>query len=409
MLAALLAASLAAAAAAGGDERALELRISLKASGLVEREAFDPLPPADRTSGAGLWRLRLEGLGHPGPATTLEAAYEQRLRVESAGAASAAAGPLPLDAPPPYRLRPLDWPIARGTGLAWRHEVDRAAAALRLGPAQLTLGRQAVGWGRGVLFGAVDLFAPFAFLEVDREWRRGVDAARVELRLADRAGAELVVAGAEAAREMAAAGRLRGAAGDLDGEVVAGWRAGDWLLGLAASGALGGAELHGELAAFRAREALPAGGAFGDPRLAFKAVAGASRRLAVGNGLLLLGEYHHSGFGARSAGRLAALLADPGFQRRLLRGDLQIPGRHAAAASASYTFSPVTTASLTALVSPADGSGLLAPQIRLDLSDRVTAVASAVLPFGEAPRGLSLRSEYGATARAGFVQLAVYE
>jgi hypothetical protein len=52
-----------------------------------------------------------------------------------------------------------------------RHEIDRANAQVHLRRADLTIGRQAIGWGRGVMFTSVDLFAPFSPLEVDREWR----------------------------------------------------------------------------------------------------------------------------------------------------------------------------------------------------------------------------------------------
>ena len=414
LAAALLAAVAAAAAGAapepGEEGPPLDLRLSLKATALVERQPDDPVLFPERNAAAGLWRLRLDGAARPAGWALLAAAWETRLRVDSGAAGEgAAAGPLPREAAGPYRVWPLDWSLAAGTGLAWRHELDRAAVELRGGPLRATVGRQAIGWGRGALFGAYDLFAPFAPLEVDREWRRGVDAARVERRLGERGAAELVVAGADRAADMAVAGRLRGAAGDADAELVAGWRAGDWLLGAGASGALRGAELHGELCAYRARDPLPAGGSLGDARLALKAVAGASYSFALGNGLLLLAEVHHSGFGARRAADLGPLLADPAFQGRLLRGDTQIPGRWAVAVTAGYELSPLLAASLAALASPADGSGVAAPQLRLSLSDRLSIVVSGNLPWGKAPAGAALRSEYGATPIAGFAQIAVYE
>jgi hypothetical protein len=44
------------------------------------------------------------------------------------------------------------------------------------------------------LFGAVDLFSPFTPFEADREWRRGVDAVRCDLKLTDRASLDVVAA-----------------------------------------------------------------------------------------------------------------------------------------------------------------------------------------------------------------------
>jgi len=63
--------------------------------------------------------------------------------------------------------------------------------------------------------------------------------------------------------------------------------------------------------------------------------------------------------------------------------------------------------SLALLVSPADGSGVAAPRLRLDPSDRLSVTAGLQLPFGATPREGRLRSEYGATPLSGFVQIAV--
>jgi hypothetical protein len=404
--AALLAAVLAADAPA--TPGSLDLRVSLKSAALVQRVPDDPALFPGRETASALWRLRLDGAARPAGWVALLASWEQRLRVDSAGV-DTVAGPLPAEAPAPYRLRPLDWAIASGAGLSWRHEVDRAAVLLDAGGgSRVTIGRQAIGWGRGVLFGAVDLFAPFTPLEVDREWRRGVDALRAEVALGEHASAELLAVGAARGDDMAAAGLVRGALGNADAELVAGWRAGDWLLGATSSAAAGDAEVHAELCAFRAAAPLPAGGSLGDPRLALKAVAGASNHFALGKGLYLLGESHHSGFGARNARDLAGLVADPVFLRRLLRGDTQIPGRWAAAATASYPFTEVTTASLTALVSPGDGSGAVTPQLRFDLGDALTVTASGIVPFGAGPSGGAPRSDYGATPASLLLQVAVY-
>jgi len=388
------------------QEPPLELRLSLKGAALVQRERT-VAPGAEPNGAAGLWRLRADATVRSAEWIAAAVAYEHRLRVDAGSAV--AAGLFPSAAPGPFRLRQLDWPLARGQGFAWRHELDRAAVVLRGGPATFTAGRQAIGWGKGVLFGALDLFAPFAPLEVDREWRRGVDAARLEIRLPRRMAAELVAAGAERAGEAAVTGRLRGAAGDADAELVAGWRAGDWLAGMAASGALAGAELHGELLALRAREPLAAGGAFARGRGALKAVAGASRRLALGQGLYLLAEYQWSGLGAARPADLPALLQQPSFRDRLLRGDMQLTGRQAAAAMASYEASEVLTCSLTALVSTRDGSGVVAPTVKLDLGDKLTVTASLYLPWGARPEGAVPRSDLGGTPVAGMVQVAIYE
>jgi hypothetical protein len=258
-----------------------------------------------------------------------------------------------------------------------------------------------------VLFGAVDLFSPFTPLEADREWRRGIDAVRADLRLADRVSLDTVAAFGHRLDESAFATRLRGYAGRVDLEIVGGWRARDLLAGLTSSAAVGGAEVHGELAAFRAPEPLPAGG-LGDGRHAIKAVAGGSYRVPVGTGLLVEAEYHYSGFGATRPEDIIRLLSDPAFFTRYVRGDMQILGRHAIALVALQEVSPEYAFAGQWLHNPADGSGVVVPSTTVTFSDRVSLVATVYLPYGRPPEGLTLRSEYGAAALSGFVQLRVY-
>jgi hypothetical protein len=395
------------ASGTAGD-RSFTLRTSLKASALVSHAPDDPVLFPERDSATSFWRLRLEPAVHLGEGITVAAAYEQRLRVFSGSPGLAGLGVLPAETPAPYRVRQLDWQIAGSPRASWRHEIDRAYLGLHLGGANVTVGRQAVGWGRGVLFGAVDLFSPFSPLEADREWRRGVDAIRADIKLADRVSFDAVGAFGESLDASVFAGRLRGYAGKADVELVAGRRARDLFSGVTSSAAVGDVEVHGELAVFRAPDALPAGGLGEDGRVVLKAVAGGSYRFPLGHGVLVYVEYHYSGFGAKHAADVLPLLADAAFRDRYLRGDTQILGRHALAALASYEFSPELAVSGLWLQSPVDGSGVAAPSATVTFSDRLSLVATAYVPYGRPPHGLVLNSEYGAGALSGFLQVRMY-
>jgi hypothetical protein len=351
-----------------------------------------------------LWRFRLEPELRVGPRVTAGVSYEHRLRVSSPSSGLGGAAVLGVEAPGPYRVCQLDWPVTASNGSSWRHEIDRAYVAVDLSKVDVTAGRQAIGWGRGVLFGAVDLFAPFTPLEADREWRRGIDALRADVRLTDRTSLDLVAAFGEGADASVFAARFRGYAGNADLELMAGRRARDLFGGVTISAALGDAEVHGELALFRAPEPLPADGR----RDAVKAVAGASWRLPVGAGLLVHGEYHYSGFAATSAADIPALLADPEFRERYLRGDTQILERHAVAVLGTYEASPEIGVSVQWLHAPLDGSGVLSPSATFTLGDSVSVLAAAYLPYGSAPQAGTLTSEYGAAARSALVQVRIY-
>lgn len=382
------------------------LRSSLKSSGLFSRMPDDPLLFPDRGAAEGFWRFRLEPTVNVNDDVNVETAVEQRVRAFSSESARLS-GVLPAEADAPFRIRQLDWQLASAVHAEWRIEIDRAALHAKTGAVNLTVGRQAIGWGRGVLFGAVDLFSPFTPLEADREWRRGVDAVRADVKLGDRTSIDAVSAFGVDFDHSAFAARLRGYAGKADVEVVGGRRARDMFAGATTSAAVGDAEVHAEFAAFRT-PAEAGSIAFGVERTIAKAVLGGSYRLSVGNGILVYVEYHYSGFGATSAAGILPLLADPVFQERYLRGDTQILGRHAVAALASYEFSPEWTFGLEWLQSPRDASGVLVPSATLTFGDQLSLLVNGYVPFGRTPVGPVLGSDYGAAPLAAFVQLRFY-
>jgi hypothetical protein len=385
-------------ASPAGRDPALGVRWSFKGTGVFAEP-----------SRAGLWRTRVEPSLRMGPRVTFDLAYEHRLRFTrgSDDAAGGGLGVLPAEARPPYRLRPLDWAIHEADDLAWRHEIDRAVLHAQVSRLEVSAGRQAIGWGRGVLFGALDLFAPFTPFEADREWRRGADAVRVEGRLSSRTSADVVLAFDERAASSAYAGRLRGYSRMADIEVVGGRRARDTFGGATSSFAIGPAELHVEAAVFRT-PAAAASALFGAPRTVAKVVAGGSSRLGIGGGLLLHVEYHYSGFGADGARAIGPAMQDPEFRRRVLRGDTQILTRHALAVIVSCEWSPLVAWSAALVQEPADGSGVATPTLTLTFSDRWSFVASGYLAYGRGADGPVPRSAYGSAPHTALVQLRFY-
>jgi hypothetical protein len=389
---------------AGAPAAAFTLRTSIKTSGLVFRSSDAPELFPERTGGESVSRLRLEPAVRVGTTATFTFAYEQQLRYNSAPAGIATAGILPPENAAPFRIRPLEWTMTQASGLVWRHEIDRASARLHRGRADITIGRQAIGWGRGVMFGAVDLFAPFSPLEADREWRRGVDAVRADVKITDRSSLDLVGAFGRTVDQSAFGARMRGYAGPMDVEVMGGRRGEDGFAGVTTSAAVGDAELHGELAAFRVNEPVLGAGA----RMIVKAVAGGSFRVPVGAGILTYVEYHYSGFGATRPEDILALLSNPALAARYVRGDTQILSRHAVAVLALYELSPEISVSGQWLQNPKDRSGVVAPGLTYTFGDRTSVLGSVFVPYGRTPRGGTLRSEYGAASASALFQLRLY-
>ncbi len=382
-------------------EQTLDLVSSLKESILFSED----------DSATGLWRLRFGLDARLSDRSTMEFAYEQRLRtVQEVASQGLVVLPPRVDAP--YRIVQLDNAISTSDAYSYRHEIDRALVAFHYDRADVTIGRQAVGLGRGVLFSAIDVFSPFSPLEIDREWRRGVDAIQGDVRLTDTASVGLVGAFAASWDDSALLGRIRGrsASGLFDGEVVVGKRAEDTMYGGSFSAALGEAEVHGELAFFDTPEAFVDGALFGGDDLVTKAVLGASYTFNVGNGLTVWAEYHFSGFGSGDIAEAQQRLQDPDYVERFLRGDTQIVGRHATAIQASYLVNDLWSLNFVWIANPDDGSGVLTPSINLTLSDKVTIVASLYVPYGDDIDEAGIpQSEYGASPVTAFLQFAIYD
>ncbi|MBI4831747.1 MAG: hypothetical protein HY801_09385 [Candidatus Lindowbacteria bacterium] len=383
--------------------------ITLKATSLLSHAPDDELLFPEQDVATGLFRVRLGLRTKHSDWMNTELAYEQRARASTeAAATTVGAGILPSVAEAPFRITQLDWQLAEADNFSYRHEFDRALVALHPGCGEVTVGRQAIGLGRGVLFGAVDIFSPFSPIEVDREWRRGVDAARVEYRVSDTSSVEAVAAFGESWEESALLGRLRGYVGEVDGELIFGKRAEDEMVGGTISAAVGDAEMHIELAIFDTPEEQPDGGLFGDDTLVGKAVVGSSYTFDVGNGLTLLGEYHYSGFGVKDIEDIQARFFDPIFQERFLRGDTQILGRHAVALRSNYPFSNILSGGILILMSPVDGSGLFSPSAVWDMTQNVSLAVSGFIPWGAEPSNGQLRSEYGSSPASLFLQISAY-
>ncbi len=385
-------------------ERSLTLDTSLKFTGLL-------VNGSDGSDGsAHMERARLRLTGSFSPRETGELAYGIRARRES-GAATVGLLPSALEAP--YRLAQLDWLIS-DTGTEFRHEIDRAFVAYDLEwgerSGRITLGRQAIGLGRGVLFGAVDIFSPFSPTEIDREWRRGVDAARLDLMLTDTLSMDLLAAFGEDFDHSAVIARLRGHSSEsgADAELVVGKRGRDAMIAGTFSRAVGEAEMHLEAALFDVPESEAP--LFYGNHLIGKLVLGGSHVFDAGpGGLWAALEYHYSGFGVRDITDVPARMLDPVFVERLARGDMQMLGQHAVAAQASYELNDAWSMSATWIASPRDGSGVVSPSFTWNVADNATMVISASLPHGAESIAAVPQSEYGALPASIAFQLSIYD
>lgn len=385
------------------------INATLKGATQLASNGQDALLYPQRNTATGLFRLRFHLVAHYGTDWTGEVDYEHQAALTSydyktVPGAGASRGSNRLA----YRVTALRDRIVDEDRVLYVHEIDRLLIAWRPAWGKIQVGRQALGFGRGVLFSAVDLFSPFAPLAVDREWRPGVDAAVVEAHLSDTTSGEALLVGGRDWAESAGLVRLRGYFGRFDAELLAGVRSQDNLAGLSVSSVVGDAEMHGEAAAFRMLRAHPDGEPFGDDRLAVKALLGGSYNFNIGDGVTVVGEYLYSGLGAKDSRRIQELLSRPEYQQRQQRGEMQILSRHAFGVQVTYPIDPTVIGTANVVIGAQDGSGIFSPALRWDPSDGVSVIFSATLPWGRGSKLGNLRSEYGSTPRTVFAQIAWY-
>ncbi len=366
---------------------------TIKVLGLGDRLSR---PGEDATEGALITSLRLRFGGEP----RRWFGYETHLRLEDSLFTRPAAASLP-------GVTEAGGPLFRGFGQgpAWaedehhRLSAEVAYANLRFSyrDADLVIGRQAITFGRSFFWNPTDWLASFTPTEIDREYKAGVDAARLSLALGRTGGAELLYAygdGGERDESALVARAFTNLAG-WDLEVLGGSVWIDDRLGFAFSGDLAGAGLRGELSRHEPRNEASVDDGEKD---FLRATLEADYRWP--SSLFLIMELHYNGWGSRDVEDYAGLFSSP----RLLTGQVTNVGRRYLGTRLSYEITPIAVISLAVLVNLDDGSGLVYPTFTRTLSDESRLALGANLPWGPAPGADGLRSEYGSYAATLWLQ-----
>ena len=342
-------------------------------------------------------RMRLMWDGEAGPAA-VDVAYEHALTFREPGTLGAQLFTAAAGSASGGDWLSLDGDIDAGEGVVWRHRIDRLSLRFDLGDnADLVVGRQPISWATTLVLTPADPFSPFDPADPFREYRIGVDAARLRY-----------YAGAFTQFEFVARPARVGANGDRTLTLLArgtsnyrGWDFGAWAgnvhdtFGAAAflSGALGMWAARAEAVVRRV-----------DDRTALRGSVGVDRTFAVGGRqLYVVIEYQHDGLGAASPEELLSVAASRAFAQ----GEMQALGRDVGALQLSYPLHPLLSASNLVLGSLRDGSFLLGPGLGYSATESVGVQLGAFLGVGEGA-GLEgfmprLGSEFGAVPRVLFL------
>jgi hypothetical protein len=312
---------------------------------------------------------------------------------------AAAGGPLALgQGRMPATLFPLDWNIEDGEQLTLTDRIDWAYARVTKGRFSLTVGRQPVTFGRGALWSPEDLVDPFSPVQIDSEFKPGVDAARLDVTLGSHATlAVLGVAGDPdrgngvgiSTGGSAALQRLEVTLGTTRVGVMTGYIRGDAVGAVDLFVDLDGADLHGELTATYVPD---------DSRRPFdhavfdRAVLGSTFQLSSKlNGTV---ETYWNGSGASETSDYEAVLASP----RLQSGETYNLGRFYLGAVLDWTAHPLVHVAAASIMNVLDHSALIAPSVHFSASTNTMLIAGAFVPLGASPdftgAGPLARSEF---------------
>lgn len=299
----------------------------------------------------------------------------------------------------PDRLIDLETDLVSQPGLRVWHDVDRLSLSVETGPADLTLGRQAITWGVSGIFPVADLWARFSPFELDTEEKPGIDAVRALFYPVDGLEMDLVVAHRGALEDLSAG--LRGTYSLASADLWAGagklWRQGMLM---------GGATLLLDQARLRAEAVLPwelDTGSLLDPRatLGIDFIRGTT---------VLTGEYHFNGIGAGETAGYNRVIQDPRFGR----GETYYLGRHYLGAVGSWSPDEENrlTLALNALANLQDGSVALTPIAGYDLGQATRLSLGGLLSFGATPRFddavPAWGSEFGSYGDLLFTRISVF-
>ncbi|RME68476.1 MAG: hypothetical protein D6781_10920 [Verrucomicrobia bacterium] len=277
----------------------------------------------------------------------------------------------------------LRWTASEGRRHRTVVRVDRLSVRYSADWGAVSVGRQAVTWGGGLVFNSFDLFNPFAPSDVVRDFKVGADMVYVDVPLRD-GGLQVLAVGrrdlfsGEATLDAASFAALyKRRVGAWEGALMLAEHYGEPVAGVGLDGALGEAVWHVDGTWVRVRPDLPGGG---DPEGYFSAVANVQYAWILG-GKNAYGfvEYYYNGLGTTD---YPSAYRDPIRLTQLARGNVFVLGRHFAAVSVQLEWHPLLHLYFGALANLEDPSGLLQPRVWWDASEHVRMIFGLDVPFG---------------------------
>jgi hypothetical protein len=360
----------------------------------------------ERSDGMTQGLARLTAAGRPRPWLSYEAHVLQTVKISTATAEG-----LGLVQPSASGDRDRavagEWHWGEGRYVDARLQVDRLSTKVALPKTYITLGRQAITFGKTYFWNPLDVFRPFGPVQFDRDYKPGVDALRIDRSFGDLAGCTLVGVLGDARGlswfSSAVLGRAFGSWRDWDFTLQAGKIHGGYHFGGGGQGEVGPLEVRAEVSYFQPRHDGPA--------YELEVPAALSAVIGVGyssDKLQVHAEYLYNGAGQMPIAQAWPLVRE---------GVLPHASRQVVGSMLTYKVTPLLKPSLGMLVSLSDASLLILPGLVYSAADEVELLAGAILAVGKHPTieldaqgtpGVHYRSEFGTYPHVFYLEVKVY-
>jgi hypothetical protein len=289
--------------------------------------------------------------------------------------------------------------------------LDRFMLTIKTAAADIIVGRQVVAWGSARVVNPTDVLAPFAFNELDKEERLGVDALRIRVPLGAMDELDFgIVAGDDLKADNNAyflRGRTYFSKTDLSGLALVFRK--HLLVGLDLARAIGGAGFW-----FEAAYVIP--NAFQEEngeleQNYFRSSLGLDYNLS--SKTYGFAEYHYNSAGGSRPEDYIRLFGTSAYRD----GSVYLLGRHYLNIGATVQVSPLLPFTGLLILNLSDGSLMLSPSLEYNIAENIYLAGGAYLGLGKRPEIVAgmldstprvLHSEFGAYPDMLFTSFRVY-
>lgn len=260
----------------------------------------------------------------------------------------------------------------------WYHRLDRLSLTWVPDWGTVVAGRQALTWGNGLIFNAMDLFNPFAPTDINRDYKIGDDMLSVQFPVSGLGDVQWLIVPRRNIEShdiewnaSSMAGKLHFFKGVTEFDIMAARHYKDYVIGLGGMGYFGNAAWRADITCTYLDE---------QDRTVFALTANMDYSWVwFEKNFYGVVEFYYNGFGDTS---YADADADPALTERLARGELYTLGRAYMAGKLQFEVHPLINLYLTLINNIEDPSGSIQPWLAWDVTEDIRLITGANLFYG---------------------------